>query len=862
MSTSSSAYPLLPGEQGQEEISLARPQTANMSFYESRPPSFSQPHNSFPVARSKDHAAHSSGNFRSFGETSGHTKKNARKESPQIYTAVYSSIAVYEMEVDNVAVMRRRSDSWLNATQLLKVAGVEKGKRTKILEKEIHTGSHEKVQGGYGRYQGTWINYNRGREFCRQYGVEEVLRPLLEYDIGGDGRGGVGKVDTPTKEQAMAANRKRFYSNGVDGRAHSHASGGTFFQNISPTASNALAAMKGAARYDSPMPRSGSGQNKSSQPPRRPSQLHINSQDSQPAGSQNSNHSVSGDQQHLLSSLANERRSFEYAASNMQEPPRKRMRPSSSQEMQSVLDPTLADEVATEVNDSFAYSQAASNAEQTHTTLPPMQTSHSKVTEEKRFALLDLFADSSRTDFSGHTAMVNLSGRDLDIPLDASANTALHWAATLARVSLVRLLISRGANMLQGNAAGQTPLMAAVQVNNCLDHSCFTDILEALGTLIDIRDATGRTVLHHIAVSSGIKGRSQSSRYYLESLLEFTVRQGGSNPTSQQNSFSGTGANHTRAKAMNLGRFMSEVVNIQDKAGNTALNLVARIGNRAIINQLEEVGADFDIPNGTGFKPSDFGILPARQTAAHQDSSQSGETDKGKTPSQMEQIKEEIFATATSILSQTQLQYSTELAKKQSLVDQQNAELISIASQQKVEIERLESLRKQKRDREERKDKIANLRRAMQEWKAKRPDLHSPNGDANNDGTALQLIDPALLPPEQTDPSSLDATDALGSEQQSYLQSLPSSAMMRAQANAIKSNNTSLGGRVAALKARSLELEDQYRRVVSLCTGVDESKVDTMLEGLLAAVESEEKEAVEVGRVRDFLRKVEGVVEA
>lgn len=58
--------------------------------------------------------------------------------------------------VRGIGVMRRRTDSWLNATQILKVAGVDKGKRTKILEKDIAQGVHEKIQGGYGRYQGTW----------------------------------------------------------------------------------------------------------------------------------------------------------------------------------------------------------------------------------------------------------------------------------------------------------------------------------------------------------------------------------------------------------------------------------------------------------------------------------------------------------------------------------------------------------------------------------------------------------------------------------------------------------------------------------------------------------------------------------
>jgi hypothetical protein len=44
----------------------------------------------------------------------------------------------------------------MNATQILKVAGLDKSKRTRILEREIIQGEHEKIQGGYGRYQGTW----------------------------------------------------------------------------------------------------------------------------------------------------------------------------------------------------------------------------------------------------------------------------------------------------------------------------------------------------------------------------------------------------------------------------------------------------------------------------------------------------------------------------------------------------------------------------------------------------------------------------------------------------------------------------------------------------------------------------------
>ena len=151
------------------------------------------------------------------------------------------------MVINGVAVMRRRSDSWLNATQILKVAGVDKGKRTKVLEKEILSGEHEKVQGGYGRYQGTWINYKRGREFCRAYAVEDLLRPLLEYDMGQDGAApGKGAMETPTKEQAMAAQRKKMMYDGADNRSTMQTPNTTFFQNISLDTVNAVKSMNKA----------------------------------------------------------------------------------------------------------------------------------------------------------------------------------------------------------------------------------------------------------------------------------------------------------------------------------------------------------------------------------------------------------------------------------------------------------------------------------------------------------------------------------------------------------------------------------------------------------------------------------------
>lgn len=64
-----------------------------------------------------------------------------------------SNVFLFRM-CKGVAVMRRRADGWLNATQILKVAGFDKPQRTRVLERDVQKDVHEKVQGGYGKYQG------------------------------------------------------------------------------------------------------------------------------------------------------------------------------------------------------------------------------------------------------------------------------------------------------------------------------------------------------------------------------------------------------------------------------------------------------------------------------------------------------------------------------------------------------------------------------------------------------------------------------------------------------------------------------------------------------------------------------------
>ncbi|KAI0473207.1 ANK-repeat protein MBP1 [Xylariaceae sp. FL0804] len=108
---------------------------------------------------------------------------------PGIYSATYSGIPVYEFQFGadlKEHVMRRRVDDWINATHILKSAGFDKPARTRILEREVQKDVHEKIQGGYGKYQGTWIPLESGEQLAHRNNVYDRLRPIFEFIPGSE----------------------------------------------------------------------------------------------------------------------------------------------------------------------------------------------------------------------------------------------------------------------------------------------------------------------------------------------------------------------------------------------------------------------------------------------------------------------------------------------------------------------------------------------------------------------------------------------------------------------------------------------------------------------------------------------------
>lgn len=237
----------------------------------------------------------------------------------------------------------------------------------------------------------------------------------------------------------------------------------------------------------------------------------------------------------------------------------------------------------------------------------------------------------------------------------------------------------------------------------------------------------------------------------------------------------------------------------------------------------------------------------------------------------------------SGILQSASMQFTQEARLKQDSIDRTNDLITQLSSQQKQEQQRLEHLRNRLRLRQDRAKRIANLKR----WLEPQRHMLSVNagvgelqekrriGYADAEGAGF-LINEEDLPFElrqvgetlrrhaSDGPSYLSTPLPLDPASFSNHQTSPhltriSTPVLRHRLDTYTHANAALLTRSRKLKEKDGQLEQMYRKVVSLCTKVEESRIEECLESLVAALDSEEGEGVEVGRVREFLRKVEGV---
>lgn len=164
---------------------------------------------------------------------------------------------------------------------------------------------------------------------------------------------------------------------------------------------------------------------------------------------------------------------------------------------------------------------------------------------------------------------------DLNRPIDEKGFTALHWAAAMGDIEVVKDLIRGGASTDVQALNGETPLMRAVVFTNNHEGQTMDRLAGLLIRTVNMQEWSGSTVFHHIANQTRSKRRYDSSRYYLDCIL---------NKMPEVLSPDG----------------IVRVLDMTDQAGDTAITIAARNGARLSVRALIGRGASVDIPNSFG----------------------------------------------------------------------------------------------------------------------------------------------------------------------------------------------------------------------------------------------------------------------
>ncbi|SPO29890.1 related to transcription factor MBP1 [Ustilago trichophora] len=890
---------------------------------------------------------------------------------PTVYLATYSNVPVYEITVRGIAVMRRRGDGWLNATQILKIAGIEKTRRTKILEKSILTGEHEKIQGGYGKFQGTWIPLQRAQEVAAEYNVSHLLQPILEFDPStadqipklyqrkkpaSSARNSSasaindGRSATPSKNYSPApssvggpSQQPRFLSlrppkdtqqrelspalfmppgaSGLLGGFAADGAAAPATQAIPPGSSQAeqealrnynvygytpqgvplpsstvadgaaAAAAAGDKRAAGETEQEGASAAKRSRltSPQRDSGLLLGPSPVKdlnalgPAGG--SLRAASAPRGHRMAvgppdAAGRDGTVPRYADRALPPKPydegEKRMRDHlvSLFADDSLLQGVAETSAATNASPSAAASKSAASA--------------AADSEDEAAYVAKL--DSLLSDLREKASLGGLgaaSGSDgpkatVDLVTDDHGHTALHWASALCRLKLVRTLVARppwqgGANVHAGNHAGETALHRSVLVTNSYDASSFPVLLNLLAPSLNTRDFKKRTVLHHIALVAALKGRAASARYYLACVLE-----------------------HISAEKSSK---YKGLIDAQDEDGETALGIVARLGNASMVRMLLDVGARKDLANALGIRPSDWGIESgsgdtfSQSQSQHDGASVAGASTISSLPSLTaadlaSQNPSDIISALTrptqvpvmkssdvrdqlsSTLDDLQSTFERELKEKQDAISTVQSHLQAATRDLAARRKTVSAAQAKLAEKDEARQRVQNLRRSI----VAQLGLEDAEADARVDALEAEAAATKQTDANAMDVDSEDIKPSLTSTEPLIADILSPTTMATDLSSGSSSNPsaieteelvrlrfllsfytdscTSLSSIIAEIQENSNRKEAQCKQVVAICANIPQDKVEGMLEELLTAMESDGPD-VDLARVAGFMQKVE-----
>ena len=192
-------------------------------------------------------------------------------------------------------------------------------------------------------------------------------------------------------------------------------------------------------------------------------------------------------------------------------------------------------------------------------------------------ALLDYFILSSSDVPTIQTNQVPYppDNFQVDRAIDDQGHTALHWAAAMGDIEVVKFFLEKGADPGARNTRGETPLIRAVLFTNNYE-------LETMHQLIDLLVRTARdhddhvaNVMHHTVMTTNSHAKRKCARYYLDVIMKKMVE---------------VCTPHEFAR----------ILNQQDYQGDTPLHIAARHNARKCVRALQGRGVRGDIVNARG----------------------------------------------------------------------------------------------------------------------------------------------------------------------------------------------------------------------------------------------------------------------
>ncbi|CAI4057641.1 hypothetical protein SKDZ_04G1830 [Saccharomyces kudriavzevii ZP591] len=549
--------------------------------------------------------------------------------SNQIYSAKYSGVDVYEFIHSTGSIMKRKKDDWVNATHILKAANFAKAKRTRILEKEVLKETHEKVQGGFGKYQGTWVPLNIAKRLAEKFSVYDQLKPLFDFT---QTDGSASPPPAPKHHHASKVDRKKALrsvstSAIMETKKSSKKNEDNQFQN-SKLLGNPMTVPKKRGR---PVGSTRGGRRK----------LGVGLQRSQsdmgfprpaiPNSSISTTQlpsirSTMGPQSPTLSILEEERHD-----SRQQQQQQQQQQSNSAQFKEIDLEDGLSSDVEPSQQLQQGFNQGTGFAPQQQSSLIQTQQAESMATSvssspslptspgdfagsnpfEERFpgggtspiiSMIPRYSVTSRPQTSDINDKVNKylsklvdyfisnemksskslpqallhppphSAPYIDAPIDPELHTAFHWACSMGNLPIAEALYEAGTSIRSTNSQGQTPLMRSSFFHNSYTRRTFPRIFQLLHETVFDVDSQSQTVIHHIVKR---KSTTPSAVYYLDVVL-------------------------SKIKDFSPQYRIELLLNTQDKNGDTALHIASKNGDIVFFNTLVKTGALTTISNKEG----------------------------------------------------------------------------------------------------------------------------------------------------------------------------------------------------------------------------------------------------------------------